>query len=171
MSKKTPGRWIAITSATLMTVFLVYTRTRGAWVALLFAVVVTALLSIPYRPATGSLLSSTWGKRLLATGALVVLTLSPWEPQLASTRARHIDEGKATLLNALSSASRPGADRGRRALWSHTFTMIGDHPLLGVGLETGNTRTLLTMAGTCSEWGRHPSVHTTTISGSCQRSD
>ena len=67
-SRRTYG--IAITSATLMTVFLVYTRTRGAWVALLFAVVVTALFSIPYRPATGSLLSSTWGKRLLAIGAL-----------------------------------------------------------------------------------------------------
>lgn len=130
-SRRTYG--IAITSATLMTVFLVYTRTRGAWVALLFAVVVTALFSIPYRPATGSLLSSTWGKRLLAIGALVVLTLSPWEPHLASSRARHIDEGKATLLNALSSASRPGADRGRRAIWSHTLEMIGDRPLMGVG--------------------------------------
>ena len=47
-SRRTYG--IAITSATLMTVFLVYTRTRGAWVALLFAVVVTALSLPPAKP-------------------------------------------------------------------------------------------------------------------------
>ncbi len=130
-SRRTYG--IATAATALMSVFLVYTRTRGAWAALMVAGAATGMLCLIYRPTRSPTLSSSFGKRLAVAMALLVLALGPWNPNLSPSRSRHLDEGKTALLDALSSASRPGADRGRRTMWSHTLAMIGDYPVLGVG--------------------------------------
>ena len=123
---------IGVIAATLMSIFLVYTRTRGAWAALFAATVVTAGFALVYHPSVGAVLSRS-GKKWIAAGLIGFLLLAPWNPRLSTTRSRHLDEGKASLVNALSSANRPGADRGRRAMWSHTVEMISDHPAFGIG--------------------------------------
>jgi O-antigen ligase len=136
---------LGIIASTLMLTFLVYTRTRGAWVGLFLALAITLLLAVyakwrwktpfPEKPGAWKRASNKWIAGV-AIAAMVFLAAQP--PHIASRQSRAIDEGKLTLSDALSFASAPQADRGRRILWSNTLQMIWDHPFLGVGL--GNWR-------------------------------
>ncbi len=131
---------LGLVSTGLMVVFLIYTRTRGAWAGLAGAVTAMVLLlafakvrwSTSFDVSKHELLS-----RRVLTPLLVVLatsiTLSLLPPVIASQQSRGIDEKKQDLLAALASVKIPGADRGRKAMWSHTLEMIEHHPLLGVG--------------------------------------
>lgn len=120
-------------SSSLMAVFLVYTRTRGAWVGLLLGVATAALFAFRARPAFGPVFRSALGVRCVAIATVAAIVLSVASPSFTNERSRHLDERKTQLLDALASSVRPGADRGRLAMWSHTVDMILDYPLLGVG--------------------------------------
>ena len=124
----------------LMSVFLIYTRTRGAWAGLLGASVVALILAVLARMRSGKRSGLDWrypGLRVqlcvLIPLGVAVLLLSVLSPDIRSNQSRLIDERKAELLSALTSVTVPGADRGRRAMWGHTVEMIRDHPLTGVG--------------------------------------
>ena len=131
---------LGIISTALMLVFLIYTRTRGAWIGIGCAsllTIATAYLTHRRSPLVFSQILKDRSIQLTTLIAFVVtvaLSLSP--PTIASQQSRAIDEKKANLLDALSFASTPEADRGRTAMWQHTLDIISDYPLLGIG--TGN---------------------------------
>lgn len=134
--------YTGILSSTVMFVFLIYTRTRGAWIGLVGASVIIITLAITTHrrsPVTFSQVLRNRTVQLIALIALVLaITLSALPPNIASQQSRAIDEKKAALLDALSFANSPEADRGRWAMWRHTLEIIRDHPLLGIG--PGNWR-------------------------------
>jgi O-antigen ligase/Flp pilus assembly protein TadD len=128
-----------------MLVFLTYTRTRGAWAGLLGAALATGILALYARYRWGvrfdpGLRKPRLGRQIavvvpIAVGTVALVALPP---RIVATQSRLIDEKKVDLVDALSSVSAPGADRGRRAMWRHTWEMIQDHGALGVG--PGNWR-------------------------------
>lgn len=130
---------LGLLSTALMSVFLIYTRTRGAWVGFAFALLIIAILCfLAHRRwsaslAPGILRTSRPAQGMAALALLLCVALAALPPAIASPQARAIDEQKIELLDALSSIAAPSGDRGRLALWKNTLPMIADHPLLGVG--------------------------------------
>ena len=132
-------------SATLMGVFLVYTRTRGAWVGLAGALLCLGGV-LTFRP---DLRRPVWEalrpeidrpKRRAALGFLALfLALSALPayraiPILTGQGLPFFSEGRADL--ATTAASFLQKDAGmeyRLAAWGGTLRMVADHPLLGVG--------------------------------------
>ena len=135
---------LGLLSAALMSIFLIYTRTRGAWVGFAFALLIIAALGLlAHRRwsaslSPGILRTSRTAQGIALLAALLVIALAALPHAIASPQARAIDEQKIELLDALSSITAPTGDRGRLALWKNTLPMIADHPLLGVG--SGNWR-------------------------------
>ncbi|MDA0746228.1 MAG: tetratricopeptide repeat protein [bacterium] len=126
------------TSATLMTLFLVYTRTRGAWLGLGLSLFVGALILLWFRLRHNIGPTQTPGARrrmLTIACCLLILaggaTLSHRMQQEGKFR---FDERKTDTLTALEAAFSSADARGRLTLWQHTLEMIRDHPFLGVGL-------------------------------------
>jgi len=140
-AKKNTDFLLGIIATTLMFTFLIYTRTRGAWVGFVGALFITLLVAYfaKWRWQTPFVFTTCWKNKtnkIISTLAVILLVfLATLPPQITSPHSRAIDERKLELANALSFATAPQADRGRRTLWTHTITMIQDHPLLGVGLN------------------------------------
>ena len=133
--------YLGLTSTGLMTVFLIYTRTRGAWGGLAGSLLVCALLAgharyhwkTPFDISRVSLRSNA-GKIFLIGTILMTTVLSLFEPRIASQQVRAIDEKKVELLDALTSVTAPGGDRERRHMWKQTGRLIQDHLVMGVGV-------------------------------------
>ncbi len=125
--------WSAALAAALMSVFLVYTRTRGAWIGLGGSALVTLiLLTVTRSDRTLSVLKS---RRIPAAFALALaglLTLLPLG--LPKIGPQSIDEKKTGVATTLTSIAQTGGDRGRLIVWKHTLEMVAERPLLGVGL-------------------------------------
>ena len=125
--------WTAALAAALMSVFLVYTRTRGAWIGLVGSALVTLILLIATRSERN--LSVFKSRRIPAASALAlaaVLALLPLG--LPKVGPQSIDEKKTGVGTALTSIAQTGGDRGRLIMWKHTLEMVAEHPLLGDGL-------------------------------------
>ena len=120
----------------LGSLFLIYTRSRGAWVGGLVGFTFGVTLFVKYRfdcPPSTSVLRRRSAWRVPVAAALITLVMAPWSPQVSAPHSRHIDEGKTNLLDAISSVGVSGANRGRRIMWTHTASMVADHPVTGLG--------------------------------------
>ncbi|MFT5365815.1 MAG: O-antigen ligase/Flp pilus assembly protein TadD [Candidatus Latescibacterota bacterium] len=128
-------------ATTLMSVFLIYTRTRGAWVGFTCAVLLVILLALvahlrwktPFGFSSKAWKHNT-NKAISGFAVILMFILAALPPQIASQHSRAIDEKKVGLMDALNFVATPQADRGRRLMWQHTLEMIQDHPILGVGV-------------------------------------
>ena len=138
---------------TAMSIFLIYTRTRGAWVGLLISLMgVTVLIGIRY----GRCLLNPQGlvnvlrssKALISLASiLIIAAASPVPPSSVTDQmpqVSHLPPNKSSLGDALntvvSSAAElqtwnPASGSGRVGIWLATLQMVGDHPFLGVGLS------------------------------------
>jgi tetratricopeptide (TPR) repeat protein/O-antigen ligase len=127
-----------VLSAVLMSLFLIYTRTRGAWlglaVALLFGV--SSLLWLRFRHGLDPLRIAGSRTRLwvAAAGIVVVAVGAPLQHRMKAEGTFRFDERKADVTTALAKTFSPGDSRGRLTVWRHTLELVLDHPLLGVGL-------------------------------------
>jgi len=128
-------------SATLMGVFLVYTRTRAAWVGLAGALLclggVLALWPGLRRPVWEALRSQIdRRKKTLGAGLLVLfVTLSALPPHtsvLPETKTGVVYTA-ASIFQEDKEAYRDHSQGERLAMWGTTLRMVADHPLLGVG--------------------------------------
>jgi O-antigen ligase/Tfp pilus assembly protein PilF len=121
-------------SALVVSLFLVYTRSRGAWLGAVASLLLGGLLFFRSAvvPPNAAVRSRGW--HIPGVAIILLLGLSPWSPQIRPTQSRAIDEGKIELLDAMSSLSTSGAGRGRLALWSNSLQIAQDHPVAGIGL-------------------------------------
>ncbi len=127
-------------STALMSVYLVYTRTRSAWVGLAGALLcvggLLALSSGLRRPALETLRGlMDRRKRMLAWG---FFALFAFLSALPAPRAA-LPEAKANLAATAASLFQQDAIKDasiteRLTFWGNTLRMVADHPLLGVGI-------------------------------------
>ena len=134
--KQPRDRLLGYGAASIMVVFLIYTRTRGAWVGVFFALLVgIVLLGICRQESVRALWQQVRQRRF---GVVVVVGLcvlaAGFPPRFSDQNPSRIDEKKQDLNKAVASLVQPGGDRGRLNVWYHTLEMIVDHPLFGVGL-------------------------------------
>jgi Flp pilus assembly protein TadD/O-antigen ligase len=117
----------------LMSLFLIYTRTRGAWLGLGCALVGAGCLVWCLRPEIRALPK---GRRswILAAGVVVALVGGGFRHQMEHEGKFGFDERKADAVTTLKKTFSPGDSRGRLTVWGHTLEMVLDSPILGVGL-------------------------------------
>lgn len=129
-------QWGWIFAATLMALFLVYTRTRGAWVGLLIAGLITTVLLLYTYSRYPIKHSITIKKQMpLFITMVAVLCIAGLIPaQMTETGKFKFDEKKTDAVTTLTTAFSPSDARGRLTVWQHTLDMVSDNPLLGVGL-------------------------------------
>ena len=136
-SASRPGQIAGFLSAAMMTLFLIYTRTRGAWVgfggALLIGVFALIWLSRKHHIDLLNLAQAR--TRLLVAGAclLLVALLALLPHGMQKEGAFRFDERKSDAFTTLAKTFSPADARGRLTVWRHTLEMVRDHPLLGVG--------------------------------------
>ncbi len=132
---------LGVISTGLMTVFLVYTRTRGAWAGLLGSMLICVLMvaharyhwKTPFDISKIAIRKKS-GRIAVVFVVLVTVILSLFEPRIAYQQARAIDEKKVELLDALTSVTSAGADRERGHMWRQTGRLIQDNLVMGVGV-------------------------------------
>lgn len=120
--------WLWATCVSLLSAFLIHTKTRGAWVGLLAAFAFTAVMN------RREILGFLRGHRTLVAALAMGLLIGLLPSHLDKIGPQSIDEKKTTVSEALVSILTPGGDRGRVKLWERTLTMISANPFLGVGL-------------------------------------
>jgi len=120
--------WLWTTSVSLLSAFLIHTKTRGAWIGILAAFAFTAVMN------RREILSFLLGRRTLVAALAVGLLIGLLPGRLDKIGPQSIDEKKSTVSEAVASILTPGGDRGRVRLWERTLTMISANPFLGVGL-------------------------------------
>ena len=103
-------RWLYVLAAAVMGLALFLTYSRGAW-----------LVGVP---AALLFLAALRGRRTLAVAAVVLLLAAALLLALAGT------ERLASLLE-----TEQGTTFFRLQLWRSSLAMVGDHPILGVGLD------------------------------------
>lgn len=120
--------WAYALSSGVMTVFLLYTRTRAAWVAISVEATLIALWSA--RPRERATLKENWNptKRLaLLTTITIVLLMANLDPEGFRWQFGEIGERATSIASTKQNIDRI-------AIWQNTLAMIKDHPVLGVGL-------------------------------------
>jgi len=129
-------QWGWISSATLMALFLIYTRTRGAWMGMLIAGLITTafLLYIYSRSKIQQAIITKKRLLLFAIMTLVVCVVGLIPAQMTQTGKFKFDEKKTDAVTTLTTAFSPSDARGRLTVWQHTLKMIIAHPIQGVGL-------------------------------------
>ena len=129
-------------ATTSMSLFLVYTRTRGAWIGLGGAILLACIYLGFNRPLRQNL-AGRFGLqvrcRALFLGVSVTLIVLVGGALLPTRTSKEVyqrfDEKKSSPAVAATSLLAPGSDRGRLAMWKHTIEIIADNPLTGVGLD------------------------------------
>lgn len=107
--------------------FVVYARSRGAFVGLAAAALYGGVVGLRSGfPAASRLIPS-----IVAT--VLVASLSGIPSRYEDTSAYRIDEKKSSVERTVQSYVAEGGDRNRLKIWSATWSMILDHPVLGVG--------------------------------------
>ena len=116
----------------LLSIFLIFTRTRAAWIALLGAGLLVGLLSINTHISIP--LQKT--KRILLIAICFSILLAAYLPSnIQGPKQVTFDEKKSSATTTLTSILTKGGHRGRLSLWQNTLTMIYENPL---GLGLGN---------------------------------
>ena len=125
--------WKIISAFAISSIFvsLILSLTRSSWlsgIAILLGAAVLVLIFVPT-------MRKKWMLGTLAAAVLIaliaaILILPNKESELASS----VKERAASLATNTSKTSIAGANIAERLkIWKKTATMIGDHPLLGVG--------------------------------------
>ena len=129
-------------SLVIISLFLVFTRTRGAWLGLVLGSLCALALAFSCGNSLRTLkfsVSTFLQSRYRVYGLCTCLALFAAGLLLPNHSSREViqrfDEQKSTTAVAVASIVKPGSDRGRFAMWRHTLEMIVDHPILGVGLD------------------------------------
>ncbi len=137
-------------SASLMAVFLVYTRTRSAWVGAIGALLTVGCMLVLRGDLRRSFYESlrprmnrpkrTWTAGFAAL--FLILSLLPPQrpsaiqgqglPGLPETKT-DVASTAMSILQEEKEASRDHSQSERLAMWSTTLRMVVAHPLLGVG--------------------------------------
>ena len=137
-SHRLRDRLIGGLSASLMLVFLLYTRGRGAWVGLFAATVFSMVLwIIVSRKTLLESFKTVFDRPALAVAAgslLLVAVLGPLSEGFKEHHIQRFDEKKADIPSAVTSIFKRGGSRGRPIMWRSTLQMVRDAPLLGVGI-------------------------------------
>ena len=116
--------------ASVVFLFVLYTRSRGAWLG----VAVAGVACVAWLAKEGVLIRATLKRGAVGGAALAVLVyLGSLTPGFEDTTLSRLDEKKQTLQETVRSLSTPGGDRDRLSTWSHTLAMTSDHVLAGVG--------------------------------------
>tara|TARA_Y100000588_G_scaffold92967_1_gene100515 strand:- start:11617 stop:13650 length:2034 start_codon:yes stop_codon:yes gene_type:complete len=134
------ARWMSLGGSLLMSILLIYTRTRGAWVGAILAVAVVVGLIAKSRSARSHLRETGRGLQPFHRWAIILALvlsglLSTLQENTSQAALQRFDEQKTSALTALQSTFEPGAGRGRLSFWANTVDLALDHPLLGVGLD------------------------------------
>ena len=141
MAIRAPGMWasaLAVLSAVLSMLFLLYTRSRGAWLGIAVGTVMTTGLAA-LLPQTRFLISNAWrdGSRAklgLAAAAIVLLAFAaPLPARFTDTGLQRFDEKKSDLITTVASITWDTGDRGRKTMWERSLPLILDHKWTGVG--------------------------------------
>lgn len=120
--------WALALSSGIMTIFLIYTRTRAAWVAV--AVETAIILLWAARKKERAALKENWSpakRTALLTTIVLVLLMANLDSRGFRWQFGEISAHAASIIN-------PGRNIDRIAIWQNTLAMIKDHALLGVGL-------------------------------------
>ena len=128
--------WLWGVCCTAMLVFLVYTRTRGAWLGLGLAGLVTAAGSRFIRSPGTESIQDWWSHRrgVIAVGAGLVVVFSALPPKMGDIGIVRQRPEKTGIGQTMASVLTPQGDKDRLTLWGHTWEMIQDRPLVGVGI-------------------------------------
>ena len=123
--------------ASLPTLFVIYTRTRGAWVGLMgAAILVGSLVAYLVRKRNLPLLQGVssgfdW-KNILAGACCVAMTLSAAQISPINKELQYKSSIADTALSVISQEEARGSNRV--VVWEQTLDMIRDHWVMGVGL-------------------------------------
>jgi len=126
---------LGVVSATMMIVFLVFTRTRGAWLGV-FVGSLCGFFIVWRVMGLGEIFK--WflqHKVALISGCGVVVITAFIPPHFQDQSLSRLDEKKASVVQSIQFITQEGGDRGRFKMWYHTLQMIADAPLIGVGLH------------------------------------
>lgn len=119
----------------LMGIFLIFTRTRGAWLGVCVASLLGMGMACRVVGLRGIFKEVS---RYKVAGFIVCVvwvgaTLIP--PHFQDKSLSRLDEKKTSVVQSIQFVMQEGGDRGRLTVWRHTFEMIADAPLFGVGLN------------------------------------
>jgi O-antigen ligase len=120
--------WAYALSSGIMTVFLIYTRTRAAWLAV--SIEMTIILLWATRGKEKTALKERWSPAkytALLTTIIMVLLLANLGPDGFRWQFGEIGARAASMASTEQNINRI-------AIWQNTLAMIEDHPFLGVGL-------------------------------------
>lgn len=123
-------------AAALMTVFLIYTRTRGAWLGLMGATVAAGVGGLIWLRREGRLRLSVVASRRAFQAAIVLLMIAAagMVPDRMSVEGSfQFDERKTDAATTFAHAFSPDDARGRLTVWKNTLKMLADSPVAGVG--------------------------------------
>ncbi|MBT3602068.1 MAG: tetratricopeptide repeat protein [Candidatus Latescibacteria bacterium] len=132
--KKTALRLFWVSTALCLTIFLIYTRTRGAWLGLIGASIFAAIIWLKTRThfQRHNSVSIRWYSLVPIASLIIGLAFIP--AQMQQTGKFTFDERKTDAITTITTAFSPSDARGRLVVWQHTLEMARDHWLLGVGL-------------------------------------
>lgn len=137
-SQSKPTQVLSILSASTITTFLIYTRTRGAWGGLIVATIIVLAICLCH-PKLRQLsvqkfkTFSAFKNYALVGGLIVTTILAPLPAQFSDTGLQRFDEKKSDITSTVTSVFQSGGDRGRFEMWGNTLSLILDHPFFGTG--------------------------------------
>lgn len=118
----------------LVTLFILYTRSRGAWVGVSVSAVLFILWFIRHRKHKVVSLPGLRPILVAAAATLFLLYLGSLDLRFEDRSPSRLDEKKHSLTATVRLLAAPDGDRDRFRIWSHTVEMAADHPVAGVGL-------------------------------------
>lgn len=133
-AKKYNEQILSTLSLLLLSVFLIYTRTRGAWLGIALATLMSFFLTYRFKLSQPNRWFNTHKKRALTMGFIAFFLLCLIPSGLQKQGPQSIDEKKTTIGETIQSVTKQGADRGRFIAWKNTMPLIFDHFVAGVGM-------------------------------------
>lgn len=134
-SESKKDHWLGLVAVVLISIFLVFTRTRGAWLGV--AIACCCAVGLVWRSVGLKVVLDVVHKSKLkiVLSVALVIGLGIIPPQFEDVGASRLDENKTSVVQSLQFVTQEGGDRGRFKIWHHTMSMIAEAPLLGVGLD------------------------------------
>jgi hypothetical protein len=120
-------------SSSVVTLFLLYTRSRGAWVGLVVGAACAVFWIVRVRPFAIPRLTL----RPILSFVIVLVSLflvGRVEPRFDDKNPSRLDETKQSIQQTVRLFTTPGGDRDRFRIWAPTSEMALDHVVFGVGL-------------------------------------
>jgi len=124
---------------TLLSIFLIYTRTRGAWLGITIGLIISLILSVIIKKNQTDvylqlkILFKSRRKMIISLFALGVIVLS----SMLDSNIKALEGDKAEIFTTVASIIGEGGNSGRFGLWMASWDMFTDglNWLTGVGLN------------------------------------